>query len=344
MSGVKISNLPAVASALTTDIFPVVQAGVTSQETLAQVQTLFGFSGGILGLANGGTNAALTAANGAIPYSTATAFAFLAPGTSGQLFRSGGAGAPTWTTATFPTTAGTSGNVLISNGTNYVSSTSLWPNTVGTAGKIIRSDGTTNAYTTSTFADTYAVSTLLYAGSSNTISGLATTNRASLSTNSTGIPTWLALTDGQLVIGSSAGSPAAGTLSAGTGITIANTSNTITISGTGTGSSWTEVTGTSQAMVADNGYVANNAGVVTLTLPVTASFGTVIRVLGKGAGGWTIAQNAGQQIHVGSSATTVGATGTVSSTNQYDGIGLLCITANTVWSVLGAPQGNLTIV
>lgn len=41
MSGVKISALPAVTSALTTDIFPVVQAGVTSQETLAQVLTLF---------------------------------------------------------------------------------------------------------------------------------------------------------------------------------------------------------------------------------------------------------------------------------------------------------------
>lgn len=55
---------------------------------------------GILPLANGGTNAALTAANGAIPYSTATAFAFLAPGNSGQVLTSGGAGAPTWTTPT----------------------------------------------------------------------------------------------------------------------------------------------------------------------------------------------------------------------------------------------------
>lgn len=122
MAGIKISQLPAIASSLTTDIFPVVQAGVTSQATLAQVQTLFGFTGGILALANGGTNAALVASNGAIPYSTASAFALLAPGTTGQLFRSGGAGAPTWTTATFPATAGTSGNVLVSDGTNWSSS------------------------------------------------------------------------------------------------------------------------------------------------------------------------------------------------------------------------------
>ena len=55
-------------------------------------------------LAQGGTSASLTAANGAIPYSTASALALLAPGTTGQLFQSGGAGAPNWTTTTYPTT------------------------------------------------------------------------------------------------------------------------------------------------------------------------------------------------------------------------------------------------
>lgn len=44
MAGVKISNLPAVGSALLTDIFPVVQGAVTSKETLNQVLTLFSSS------------------------------------------------------------------------------------------------------------------------------------------------------------------------------------------------------------------------------------------------------------------------------------------------------------
>ncbi len=78
-----------------------------------------------LSLALGGTNANLTSANGAIPYSTATQFALLAPGTSGQLLQSGGAAAPTWTTATYPVTAGTAGNALVSNGTNFVSKSVL---------------------------------------------------------------------------------------------------------------------------------------------------------------------------------------------------------------------------
>ena len=57
---------------------------------------------GVLPLANGGTNANLTASNGGIAYSTATAFALSAVGVSGQALISGGAGAPTW----FAPTAG----------------------------------------------------------------------------------------------------------------------------------------------------------------------------------------------------------------------------------------------
>lgn len=60
-----------------------------------------------------------------------------AAGTAGQLFVSGGASAdPTWTTATFPTTAGASGTILRSNGTGWVASTDTYPNTV-VAGDIV---------------------------------------------------------------------------------------------------------------------------------------------------------------------------------------------------------------
>ena len=53
---------------------------------------------GILALANGGTNAALTAVAGAVPYSSASALALTAAGTSGQVLTSNGASAPTWVT------------------------------------------------------------------------------------------------------------------------------------------------------------------------------------------------------------------------------------------------------
>ena len=77
----------------------------------------------IVPLANGGTNANLTASAGSVPYSSASALALSAVGASGQLFQSTGTTAPGWTTATYPATAGAAGNILVSDGANFVSST-----------------------------------------------------------------------------------------------------------------------------------------------------------------------------------------------------------------------------
>jgi hypothetical protein len=52
-----------------------------------------------LPIANGGTNATATPTAGAVPYGTGTAYAFTAAGTTGQVLTSNGSGAPTWTTA-----------------------------------------------------------------------------------------------------------------------------------------------------------------------------------------------------------------------------------------------------
>ena len=58
-----------------------------------------------LSLANGGTNASLTASNGGIFYSTASAGAILSgTATAGQLLLSGATAAPTWSTTTYPST------------------------------------------------------------------------------------------------------------------------------------------------------------------------------------------------------------------------------------------------
>lgn len=114
--------------------------------------------------------------------------------------------------------------------------------------------------------------------------------------------------------------------------------------GTGGIGSWVDVTGASQMMVDNTGYTANNAGLVTLTLPVTAIYGTVQRVVGKGAGGWLIAQPAGVQIHYGNQSTTIGVAGSIASTQQYDAIELLCTVANSKWTVINGPQGNLTVI
>lgn len=58
-----------------------------------------------LTLANGGTNANLTASNGGIVYSTASAAAILAgTATAGQMLQSGASTTPAWSTSTYPAT------------------------------------------------------------------------------------------------------------------------------------------------------------------------------------------------------------------------------------------------
>lgn len=159
--------------------------------------------------------------------------------------------------------------------------------------------------------------------------------------NGTGAFTALgAATNGQIPIGSTSSAPSLATLTAGANISITNGAGSITIAVTGVQTfAWTNVSGTSASMAANNGYTANNAGLVTLTLPSTAAVGDEVIVAGFGSGGWTIAQGTSQIIHFGSAATTT-TSGTLASTNQYDGVTLRCVVANTTFVVTSA-QGNL---
>lgn len=134
-------------------------------------------------------------------------------------------------------------------------------------------------------------------------------------------------------------------LTAGTGITVVQNGNNITVSATGTGVSWSVITSATQAMTTDSGYVANYTGGGTLvfTLPTTSSVGDALYINGLGSSGWQIAQNAGQQIIIGSVSSTVGVTGSVASSNQFDSLKLICVQANLTWAISGGAQGNLTI-
>ena len=105
---------------------------------------------------------------------------------------------------------------------------------------------------------------------------------------------------------------------------------------------WTNVSGTSTTMSANNGYYATNAGLVTLTLPATIAAGSIIEVLGVGSGLWKIAQLASQSIQFGNAVSTVGTGGSLSSSAIGDNVRLLCTTANLVFYVLDG-SGNILI-
>ena len=131
-----------------------------------------------------------------------------------------------------------------------------------------------------------------------------------------------------------------GPFTIGTTAIIFSLFNTVTANFT-----WNTITAASQAMTSNNGYIANRGTLVTLTLPSSSSVGDEIAIVGQGAGGWLIAQNASQLIHIGSVASTTGAGGSVASSNQYDSLRLVCITANLEWTTVGGPQSTgLTIV
>lgn len=248
-----------------------------------------------------------------------------------------------WTGTLAGSRGGLGAAITASNGGIYYSTASNGALLSGTAtaNQVLLSGSTAApAWSTATYPATTTVSQLLYSSSANTVAGLVTTNRAALSTNSTGVPTWLALTDGQLVVGSSAGSPAAATLAAGTGISITNASNSITIANTGgTAFVWNDVSGTTQTAAGNNGYIISNASQTTVTIPATIAEGQVIGIAGKGAAGWILQANTGQTIHYGSSATS--SAGSLTSTNLWDSVQIVCVTANTTFSVITS-QGNLT--
>ena len=152
------------------------------------------------------------------------------------------------------------------------------------------------------------------------------------------------LTNGQLLIGSTGLDPVPATLTAGTNISLVNAAGSITINSTGlAGFSWNVVSGTSQAMLSNNGYIANNAGLVTLSLPISSAVGDEIDIIGKGAGGWLVQCGAGQTIVLGSSTTS--AAGSIASTQAKDSFYMICTVANLEWTIASAPQtAGLTIV
>lgn len=147
--------------------------------------------------------------------------------------------------------------------------------------------------------------------------------------------------DGQLLISSNVGTPIWASLTAGAGISVTPGHNSVTIAASG-GVNWVSVPGNSVALAADGGYMLDNAGLTTATLPAVCAVGETIRISGSGTGLFLVAQNAGQSIVLGSVSSTVGAMGSLASMAQYDAVELLCVVADTVFSVISS-VGNFTL-
>jgi hypothetical protein len=272
---------------------------------------------------------------------TATTATNIAAGTAGQLHYQTGAGA-----------------------TGFVAA--------GTAGQVLRSGGAAiPVYSTATFADTYAVSTILYASASNAVTGLATANGGILNTGATGIPSVTAtpllgvagttagtlrlsgVTSGvvtiatastagtwSLVLPASAGS--AGQLVYSTSTAWAYTTATYPLTG-GTNLTWLRSNGTnivnSTSTLADTFaigtiLIASAANVVT----GLAAGATTTILVGGGAAApvWTTATGTGAPMRAGSPAMT----GTATAVNLTTTGLILTPAAITGSAYLRLPHGT----
>jgi hypothetical protein len=175
-----------------------------------------------------------------------------------------------------------------------------------------------------------------------TFSGVTTTTHNLLIGAASNGITNLALTNGQLAIGSTGADPSAATLTAGTGVSIVNGAGAITINAVGSGLTWTVITASTQTMAVNNGYIANRAGTVAFTLPTTSAVGDLLAVTGiNTATGWSIGYTTNQQIFLGTASATL-TTGSLASTNIRDTVYLVCVVANLTWNVVSS-IGNITV-
>lgn len=221
----------------------------------------------------------------------------------------------------------------------------------GTSGQILTSNGNGGA---ASFQPVTAIGVVTSvtgnSGSATPSSGILTVTGDGTVLSTSGSGSTLSLTS--TAIRTAATSSGTATASANSitftgagGISTSASGSTVTITGSGGGGgiTWNDQTTTPVSMAINNAYSVNNAGLVTLTLPSTAAFGSIIQVSGYGAGGWLIAQNSGQTIHFGAVNTTTGAAGSLASTNRYDQVTLVCSVANTDW-VVNSSFGNITYV
>lgn len=233
-------------------------------------------------------------------------------------------------------TGGGGGTITTVNGTpNQITATTVGPVVTLSTPVTFIAPGSIASTTSITAGNALTVTT-----GAVTISALTA---GTMRTSALGVVSALADgTDGQVLIGKTADVPIWANLTAGTGISITNGANSISIATVGSGITWSEETGATVALAANHGYIMNRGAGVTGTLPAVVAVGEVIAIVGKGAGGWAIAQNAGQTIHFGNTDTTTGAAGGLSAMAQYDCVEIVCTTANTDF-VVRSVIGNLAV-
>jgi hypothetical protein len=129
----------------------------TYPATTTVSQLLYSSSTNVIGGLTTANNGLLVTSNTGVPSVLG------GPGAAGKVLQSNTAAAPSFSTATYPSTA------------------------TGT-GTILRADGTNWAATTATYPATTTINQILYSSSANVVGGITTANSGVLTTNGSGVP------------------------------------------------------------------------------------------------------------------------------------------------------------
>jgi hypothetical protein len=306
------------------------------------------WQGTTIGLAYGGTNANITAAAGAVVYSTSSALGVTAAGTSGQVLTSAGSSAPSWTsqssltvgTATTATTAtniagGSAGQLIIQQDTNLSTFISA-----GASGTFLRSAGAGYAPEWASGNITIGSTTVSFGDTSTSLAGLTAINATSGATAFFATPTSPVAFAGATTLTIGYGSTASSTTNISTGAVGSGNTKTINI---GTGSAAGSTTNINLGD-ADGGTVTVNkdlvvSGDLTVNGTTTTVNSTTLDVddinitIAKGAANASAANGAGLTVD-GASATIL----YTSATDSWNFNKPLIASNTNYWLV---PAGNI---
>lgn len=325
-----------------------------------------------IGLINGGTGANLTASNGGIVYSTASAMAILSgTATANQIILSGSSAAPSWSTATYPATttanqllyssssntigglATANNGVLITSGAGAPSISSTLPSavqgnitTVGTIGTgiwqgtpVALAYGGTNANLTASNGGIFYST----ASAGAILAGTATANMPLLSGTSTA-PTWAAITyptsatSGGITYFSSATSLASsGVMGSGQIILGGGVGSSPTTSANASISSGQLSLGQSGSVLGSVVLNGSTSGTVTVKAAAAAGTSTNFQLPTTNGTSGQVLQTDGSG---NTSWTSVAGTGTVTSVAAGTGMSFATITTSGTVSIDGATAAN----
>lgn len=99
------------------------------------------------------------------------------------------------------------------------------------------------------------------------------------------------------------------------------------ITASNVGMTWVTVSGTSQAMASNKGYITTNVSLTTLTMPPSPNPGDPISIVDSNAGGWILSLTGSQTVQIsGTTQVTSGGLKLKGLSNSY--ANLLCLSAN----------------